>query len=97
MCDTAFTSPRRESRSPGLYLSDPQGHALLVDERRELMVVDLGGVVQIGGIDVRDPDVLNRLGERLCMLAGRLRERIANPYHPGAVGVLGGITEGAAE
>lgn len=61
---------------PGVYLSDPQGHALLVgDNGRILTVLDMGGLVSIGGIETADPEVVERLAERLHWLAARMRER----------------------
>jgi hypothetical protein len=62
--------------SPGVYPSDPQGHTLLVgDNERSLTVVDLGGVIQVGGVDVTNPDHLDQLADRLRQRANRMRER----------------------
>lgn len=61
--------------NPGVYPSDPQGHTILVGtNERSLTVIDLGGVVQVGGIDVTSPDHLDALAARLHQAAGRLRQ-----------------------
>lgn len=73
--DTAFTSPSH--LNPGLYLSDPQGHALLVGtNQRSLTVLDFGNsLVEVAGVVVQSPEVLERTANRLLWLAGRMRER----------------------
>lgn len=68
----------------GLYPSMPQGHARLSDGTRELVVVDLGGVVDVAGIAVTSPEELRRFGEHLVMLAARLDRRAAHHSHPDA-------------
>ena len=73
--DTSFT--RNETRlDPGIYLSDPQGHTLLVGTNdRSLTLLDMGGLASVAGLDVRDPDLLDRFADRLHQLADRLRAR----------------------
>ncbi len=62
--------------SPGVYPSDPQGHTLLVGENsRSLTILDLGGVIQVGGLDIREPDHLDGLAARLHQAAERMRAR----------------------
>ena len=61
--------------APGFYPSMPQGHCQITDGRRSVVVGDLGGVVQVAGVNVTDPDALLAFGEHVVMLAGRLRER----------------------
>jgi len=62
---------------PGLYLTDPQGHALLVGiNGRELTILD-GGPTIVGGIQVDDPDVLDALADRLRFIADRRRRYLA--------------------
>ncbi|MFB6398318.1 hypothetical protein [Polymorphospora lycopeni] len=65
--------------APGVYLNNPQGHARVVGvNQRELCVLDLGGLVSVGGIEIRNPDDLDRLAVRLAENAARLRARLAN-------------------
>lgn len=75
--DTSHTDT--ETRlNPGVYPSDPQGHTLLVgDNQRALTVVNLGGVIQVGGVDVTDPDHLDALADRLRLVAAQRRAHIA--------------------
>lgn len=62
--------------TPGVYPSDPQGHTILVgDNQRSLTVVDLHGVIQVGGVDVTHPDHLDLLADRLRQCANRMRDR----------------------
>lgn len=69
---------REEHRlNPGVYLSN--GHALLVGtNQRNLVVVDLGGVIQVAGIDVTDPDHLDVLGDYFRELGRTMRKRRAH-------------------
>ncbi|MBM0257361.1 hypothetical protein [Micromonospora sp. 4G55] len=73
--DNSFTTS--ESRlAPGVYPSDPQGHTLLVGtNNRAMTVLDLGGVVQVAGLDITDPHHLDVLADRLHELADRMRAR----------------------
>ncbi|RKR92649.1 hypothetical protein BDK92_7091 [Micromonospora pisi] len=86
--------------APGVYLSDPQGHAQLVGTNdRAVIVVDLGGVIQVGGINVEDADHLERFAARLTELAARLRKRqTEGDPNSGAPAWIAGLTnrEGAA-
>lgn len=62
--------------SPGVYPATPDDHTLLVgDNQRSLTVIDLGGVIQIGGVDVTNPDHLDALADRLRQRATCMRER----------------------
>lgn len=64
--------PRLE---PGVYPS--KGHALLVGmNRRNLTVLDMGGAISVGGIEVENPDDLIALADRLRELADRLADRL---------------------
>lgn len=64
--------------TPGVYHTAQSGHVLLVGRNaRSLCVLDLGGMVHVGGIEVADPDHLDEFGRRLCQLAGELRTRNA--------------------
>lgn len=61
---------------PGVYLSRGHGHAQLVGvNQRSLVVADLGGVIQIAGIDVADPEHLAVLGDYFQRLAVAFRAR----------------------
>lgn len=73
--DNSFTTDENRL-NPGIYPSDPQGHTLLVGtNNRAMTVLDLGGVAQVAGLDIRDPDHLDCLADRLRELADRLRNR----------------------
>lgn len=78
---------------PGLYLTMPQGHALLSGPvqatvagpvaHRRLAILDMGATVQIGGIDVTDPEVVGRLADHLKTLSYRMARERVHPYRPG--------------
>ncbi|MCX5066743.1 hypothetical protein OOJ91_12890 [Micromonospora lupini] len=60
---------------PGVYPS--KGHALLVGvNRRNLTVLDLGGAISVGGIEVENPDDLIALADHLRERADRMAERL---------------------
>ena len=59
--------------APGFYPS--KGHCQITDGAKSVVVLDMGGVVSIAGVNVTDPDALRTFGEHVVMLAGRLRER----------------------
>lgn len=73
IADNSHTS--EETRlAPGVYLS--KGHALLVGtNERNLVVVDLGGVIEVAGIDVTDPDHLDAFADYFQRLAATFRAR----------------------
>lgn len=59
---------------PGVYTS--KGHALLVGtNQRNLAVVDLGGVIEVAGIDITNPDHLDAFAEYVQRLAATFRAR----------------------
>lgn len=66
--------------APGLYLSDPQGHALLVGTNaRAMTLLDFGpAIADIGSVEIRSPELLDQLGDRLKVMAQRMRERRAD-------------------
>jgi len=69
-------STAEDRLAAGLYLTDPQGHCLLVgSNKRALSVLDMYGVIQVGGVETRDPDLLEAFAERLHEVAARLRTR----------------------
>lgn len=73
--DNSFTTDENRL-TPGVYPSDPQGHTLLVGtNNRAMTVLDLGGVAQVAGLDISDPDHLDGLAARLHELADRMRAR----------------------
>jgi hypothetical protein len=80
---------------PGLYPTDPQGHTILVGQAtccgdvRALVVNDRRSAVTIGGVEVRDPDVLDQLAGRLQANARSLRHQLEHPYRPGVPGADG--------
>jgi hypothetical protein len=80
MCDAHIDQPT--GLEPGLYPSDPQGHTLIVGQTttwgdvRSIVVVDLGGVISLGGVEVRDPAILDQLADRLRANAASLRANI---------------------
>ena len=77
---------------PGLYLTMPQGHAMLsttstsgIDGptvHRRLTILDMGGVIQIAGLNVTSPTDLANLADHLKMLSLRLAREQAHPYRP---------------
>ena len=93
MCNVHLDPPT--TLEPGVYPSDPQGHTLIVGqvasygECRSISIGNMGGLISIGGIEVRDPDVLDQLAARLHANAASLRHQQAHPYHPGVPGVAG--------
>jgi hypothetical protein len=73
IADDAHTNVETH-HAPGVYLS--KGHALLVgDNQRNLVVVDLGGVIQVAGIDVADPDHLDALSGYFREVGQKMRSR----------------------
>lgn len=73
LADDSHTSDEHH-HNPGVHLSN--GHALLVGtNQRNLVVVDLGGVIQVAGIDVTDPDHLDALGNYFRDLGQKMRKR----------------------
>ena len=73
LADNSHTSEELRL-DPGVYLS--RGHALLVGtNQRNLVVVDLGGVIEAAGIDVTDPDHLDAFAEYVQHLAATFRAR----------------------
>lgn len=82
IADDAHTYEERRL-GPGVYPSAIRGHALLVGtNQRSLTVVDLGGVIQVAGIDVTDPDHLGTFADHLRHVAGRLRNRQSTRPEP---------------
>lgn len=78
--DDAHTCSSRPGLDPGVWPKnvDIRGHFQLVgDNGRSLSVLDLGGVIQVAGIDVTNSGHLDEMATRLTKLANRLRERIA--------------------
>ena len=76
--DDAHTYTTRPGLDPGVWPKnvDIRGHFQLVgDNDRSLSVLDLGGVIQVAGIDVTNPDHLDEMAARLTGIAARLRER----------------------
>ena len=77
--DTSHDTPAPGDLGPGVYLSNPQGHALLVgDNGRALAVLDMG-VVSIGGVEAMGPNLVEQFADRLYWLAKRMRGRLVEP------------------
>ena len=73
LADNSHTSEELRL-DPGVYLS--RGHALLVGtNERNLVVVDLGGVIEVAGIDVTDPGHLDAFADYFQRLAATFRAR----------------------
>jgi hypothetical protein len=73
LADDSHTSQELDL-DPGVYLN--RGHALLVGtNQRNLVVVDLGGVIEVAGIDVTDPDHLDAFADYFQRLAATFRAR----------------------
>ena len=89
--EPAFTV--QTEQRPGLYTSMPAGDAVLVAEicsgdgvpvlQRRFTVADMGGMVDLAGLPVRDPDELFALADHLRTLGYRLMREHAHPYRPG--------------
>lgn len=75
IADDSHTRDERRL-DPGVYLSPGYGHALLVGiNQRNLTVLDLGGVIQVGGINVTDPDHLDEFAAYWAEIAATFRAR----------------------
>jgi hypothetical protein len=80
LADDSHTNEEHR-RNPGVYLS--KGHALLVGtNQRNLVVVDLGGAIQVAGVDVTDPDHLDALADYFRQCGQKMRERRTRPGWP---------------
>jgi hypothetical protein len=76
--DGTHTNTTTPGLTPGVWPKtvDIRGHFQLVGtDGRSLSVLDLGGMVQVAGIDVTNPDHLDEMAARLVGIANRLRGR----------------------
>ncbi|MFF0822505.1 hypothetical protein ACFYUR_19250 [Micromonospora haikouensis] len=68
---------------PGVYVGPRYGHALVVGtNKRSLTVLDFVGVINVGGVDVADPEHLETLGRYFLDRAQSFRERSTRPNWP---------------
>ncbi len=75
IADDSHTSDEA-NLDPGVYLSPGYGHAVLVGtNQRRLAVLDLGGVIQVAGINVSDPDHLDAFAAYWADIAAVFRAR----------------------
>jgi hypothetical protein len=56
----------------------PRHFQLVGTNARALAVLDMGGLITVGGIDVYDPDHLDEFAARIARLATVYRERTAS-------------------
>jgi hypothetical protein len=71
--DQGFSREEASGSQPRFFVSN--GHAFLSNGTRSLTVVDLGGVINIAGVDVSDPSHLRGLAAHLMDRADRLEAR----------------------
>lgn len=77
----AHTYDARDGLEAGVWPErvDIRGHFQLVGtNKRSLCLVDLGGLIEVAGVHVHNPDHLDEMAARLTHLATRLRERTAS-------------------
>ena len=75
----AFTSDNRTGLDPGVWPKSPDllpRHFQLIGYNgRTLVVSDMHGCIELGGVQVKDPDHLDEMAERLHFLADEMRKR----------------------
>ena len=75
LLEPAHLDSRPSNLAPGFYPSMPQGHGVLSGDARSLVVLDMGGCIDVGGIPVTDPEALRAFAAHMNMLADRLERR----------------------
>ena len=76
----AFIHTANPNLGPGVWPRRgllPRHFQIVGDNPRALLVCDMGGLIDIGGVHVTDPDHLDEMADRLHELAGVMRERNA--------------------
>jgi hypothetical protein len=75
----AFTSDDRTGLDPGVWPKPrdllPRHFQIIGANRRALVICDMGGDIDLGGVQVKDPDHLDEMAERLHRLADVMRGR----------------------
>lgn len=75
----AFTSENRTTLGPGVWPKNPNllpRHFQIIGvNNRTLVISDMGGCIELGGVQVEDADHLDEMADRLHALAGVFRER----------------------
>jgi hypothetical protein len=74
----AFTGPDRTGLDPGVWPKPrgllPRHFQVIGVNRRTLVVSDMGGFIELGGVQVTDPDHLDEIADRLHELADLRRK-----------------------
>lgn len=71
--------PNTRNLPAGFHGDKTYGHAILADAHRQLVTMETGLVVEVGGINVTDPKTLRDMAAHFEFLAGRLEKRLADP------------------
>lgn len=75
----AFTSDNRTGLGPGVWPKRrdllPRHFQVIGVNQRTLVVSDMGGCIELGGVQVTDPDHLDEAAVRLHGLADEMRKR----------------------
>jgi hypothetical protein len=86
MTSDAFDFIDRAQLEPGVWPKSPDllpRHFQLIGlNRRALVVGDMGGLIEVAGVHVTDPDHLEEMASRLAALAGVLRRRQNGAVEP---------------
>lgn len=76
---TAFTSDNRTSLGAGVWPERrdtlPRHFQIIGVNDRTLVISDMHGLIDLGGVHVKDPEHLDEMAERLRALAEAMRER----------------------
>jgi hypothetical protein len=76
---TAFTSDARPGLAPGVWPKPrdllPRHFQIVGENHRTLVVSDMHGLIDLGGVHVKDPDHLDEMADRLHGLADEMRAR----------------------
>lgn len=71
--DQGFSREEASGSQPRFFVS--KGHAFLSNDTRSMTVMDLGGVINVAGVDVSDPAHLRGLAAHLLDRADRMEAR----------------------
>lgn len=74
----AFTADNRTGLGAGVWPEKrgllPRHFQIIGVNNRTLVVSDMGGCIELGGVQVQDPDHLDEIADRLHELADALRK-----------------------
>lgn len=86
MTTDAFDFIDRTQLEPGVWPQRrdllPRHFQLIGANRRALVVGDMGGLIEVAGVHVYDPDHLDEMATRLHALAGVMRRRARGVAEP---------------